>query len=131
MSRRIVLFVLTNLAILTTLTIICEIFGVGGYLTQEGLDYYSLLIFCTIYGFLTSLVSLACSRFVAKKFMRVKLINAEEEGNLQWLAIMVNDISKRAGLEKCPEVGVFRSDDMNAISGSGKYDKRIGILAGQ
>ncbi|MCL4157792.1 UNVERIFIED_CONTAM: hypothetical protein GTU68_011683 [Idotea baltica] len=122
-SKRILLFVLTNLLLIATFTVIGSFFGVEGYVTESGLNYKHLLIFCTVYGFLTSGISLACSRIVAKKFMKIKLINKEEAGNLQWLALMVDDISRRAGLEVTPEVGVYRSDDMNAFA-TGPTKKR-------
>jgi len=116
MSKRIVLFVLTNLVLIATFSVISSIFGIGNYVTANGLDYYQLLIFCGIYGVLTSVISLLTSRWVAKKFMKIKLISSEEEGNLQWLAIMTNEIAKSAGLDRCPEVGVYRSEDMNAFA---------------
>lgn len=116
MSKRILLFVITNLVIITTFSFLCSLFGVGNYVTADGLSYLQLLIFCTLYGFIASFISLAFSRIVAKKFMKVKIIKSDEESSLQWLAVMVNDIAKRAGLDRCPEVGVYRSDEMNAFA---------------
>ena len=116
MAKRIVLFVLTNLLVITTFAILASVFGLESYVTEQGLDLKQLFIFCLIFGFISSLVTLAISRWSAKKLCGVKLISPEEDGNLQWLAVMVADISKRAGLEVCPEIGVYRSDDANAFA---------------
>ncbi len=70
--KRIGLFVLVNLLVLTTIGIITTLLGIGPYMTAAGLDYYSLFIFAAIIGFTGSLISLALSRWTAKRMMNVR-----------------------------------------------------------
>lgn len=116
MPKRILLFLVSNILFITTISVICWVFGIERYATSQGIDYQALLLICVIYGFGASFLSLAFSRVMAKYLMGVKLINSAEDGNLQWLAVMVEDIAKRAGLPAMPQVGVYRSNDVNAFA---------------
>ena len=67
--KRIVLFIATNIAILIVLSIVLSLFGVGRILDEQGigLDYYNLLIFAAVFGFGGSIISLAISKWMAKR----------------------------------------------------------------
>ena len=65
--KRIVLFLATNLAIVLVLSLTMRILGVEPYLTAQGLNLSSLLIFAAVMGFGGSLISLAISKWMAKK----------------------------------------------------------------
>lgn len=116
MFKRIGLFVLTNILVLTAVTIILNIFGIGGYITATGLDYRSLMYFCLIWGMAGSLFSLALSRVMAKWMMGVKVIDPKGHSQYQWLVDMVHKVSRDAKLPAMPEVGIYQSDDINAFA---------------
>ncbi|MCI5066273.1 protease HtpX [bacterium] len=115
MAIRIALFILSNIFFVATITIVCGLLGIDSYITEEGLNYGALAGICLIYGFVASGLSLAFSRIVAKRALGVKVVRPTEQGNLQWLAILVHDLARQAGIP-APEVGVYRSDDMNAFA---------------
>lgn len=116
MGKRVLLFVLTNLLVAGTLCLIAEFSGANNYLESEGIDWTGLIAMCLVWGFAGSFISLALSRFVAKTFLKVKVVSATEPGNLQWLASMVERVAMKAGLPKPPQVGVYRSDEVNAFA---------------
>jgi heat shock protein HtpX len=64
--KRIMLFILTNLLVMLTITIIMSVFGVGSYIKEGGIDLTQLLIFSAIVGFTGAFISLAMSRWIAK-----------------------------------------------------------------
>ncbi len=73
--RRIVLFVLTNLAVIALLSIIVKLFGIDTYTYRNGgINYQGLLIMSAIVGFSGSLISLAISKWVAKWQTRAHVI---------------------------------------------------------
>ena len=123
MLGRVGLFILTNVLILTMVAIVTGLLGVGGYMTQTGLDYGALLAFCLIWGMVGSFVSLALSRWMAKKLMRVHLVSPEKPGELGWFRDMVYHLAKRADLPAMPEVGIYESNDLNAFA-TGPTKKR-------
>ena len=75
MGKRIVLFLLTNLAIVVMLSFVLSILGVGSYIGPYGLDIQSLAIFCFVWGMGGAFISLQMSRWIAKRATGVKLID--------------------------------------------------------
>ena len=115
--RRIGLFLVLNIAIIFTISIVLRLFNVQPYLTQHGINYKELLIFCFIWGMGGALISLGLSRQMARWAMGVKVINPETAtGDKQRLIEMVTRLSKKARLKAVPEVGIFHSTDINAFA---------------
>ena len=75
MGKRVVLFLVTNLAIVLTLSIILSLLGVGRYIGPNGLDLGSLAIFCFVWGMGGAFISLQMSRWSAKRMTGVRLVN--------------------------------------------------------
>jgi heat shock protein HtpX len=75
MAKRIFLFILTNVLVIATISIVTSLLGVRGWMTAQGIDYQSLLIFCAIWGFGGSFISLALSKKMAKWMMRVQVLD--------------------------------------------------------
>jgi heat shock protein HtpX len=116
-GKRIILFIAMNMLIMVTLSIVMSVLGVQPYITQYGIDYQSLMIFCLIWGFGGAFISLALSRIMAKWMTGVKLISPDSrDSDEQWLYSTVKRMSERAGLPKAPEVGVYPSDEINAFA---------------
>lgn len=115
MLKRVVLFLATNLAVIVLISILLHLFGVRYYLTNQGIDYRSLLIFAMIIGFTGSFVSLFTSKFMAKMAYGVQVI--DQPGNAQeaWLVAKVQELAKQAGIGM-PEVGIYRSPEANAFA---------------
>jgi heat shock protein HtpX len=115
--KRILLFVATNLAIMVTLSIVLGILGIGGYrLPGGGLDYTALMVFCLVWGMGGAFISLAISRFVAKRAMGVQLVDGRTgQAEFDWLHATVRQLTERAGLPM-PEVGVYDSPEVNAFA---------------
>lgn len=117
LAKRVMVFVAVNALILVTITIVMTILGVQPYLSQQGIDYRSLMIFCLIWGMGGAFISLGLSRVMAKMMMRVKVIppNSSDPGARELLAT-VHRLSQAAGLSKMPEVGVYDSPEVNAFA---------------
>lgn len=130
MFKRIGLFLLTNILVVATISIIMSVFGVQPYLTANGLDYNNLLIFCLIWGFVGSGISLLMSKFMAKKMMGVQVFDARDP-RFGSLVNRVHRLAKAANLPKMPEVGVYESPDINAFAtGPSKSNSLVAVSTG-
>ena len=129
--KRILLFVLTNLAIMVTLSIVMALLGVGGFLTPTGVDYVALAMFSLVWGFGGALISLALSRWMAKTAMGVQLVDGRTgHAELDWLYSTVEQLSRKAGLPM-PEVGVYESAEVNAFAtGPSKSRSLVAVSSG-
>ena len=113
--KRIFLFVVTNLAVLALLSVVLfiveRVFGVN--LARGGLG--GLLVFAAIFGFGGSLISLAMSKWTAKRIMGVRVITAPQSDLERWLLATVKRLADQAGIGM-PEVGIFDAEEMNAFA---------------
>jgi heat shock protein HtpX len=117
MIKRVSLFILTNFIVILTLSFFSSIFHIQPYLHKHGLNYGSLLVFCLIWGFGGSFISLLLSRFTAKKLMGVEIINPNiADPEYQALLKLIHDLSKKAGIKKMPQVGIYPSEEINAFA---------------
>jgi len=133
MFKRIGLFLLTNLLILVTISIIFTLFGIRGYIENDGINFVSLLIFSGIIGFTGSIISLLISRWMAKRMMGVKVIDPDGPGDetARWLVREVHALAKKAGMKKMPEVGIYPSSEINAFAtGPSKNKSLVAVSAG-
>ncbi|CAG9620052.1 protease HtpX [Sutcliffiella rhizosphaerae] len=133
MAKRIFFFILTNVLVLTTITIIFMLTGAGNYITANGIDYGALLIFSAIIGFTGAFISLLMSRWMAKKMMNVKVIDPDGPMNSRERQIveMVHRMSRAAGITKMPEVGIYHSPEVNAFAtGPSKNRSLVAVSAG-
>jgi len=103
--KRIVLFLATNLAIVLVLSFTMRILGVEPYLTANGLNLGSLLIFAAVMGFGGSFISLAISKWMAKKSMGVRVIETPSNSTEFWLMETIRKYSADARIGM-PEVGI-------------------------
>jgi heat shock protein HtpX len=117
MAKRILLFVVTNLAIMATISVVLGVLGVSGYIGANGqLNYGALMVFCLAYGFIGAGASLLMSRAIAKMTLGVRLINGQSgDGSMDWLYRTVGRLAQQAQLPM-PEVGVYDSPEVNAFA---------------
>jgi heat shock protein HtpX len=130
--KRIFLLVATNVAILLVLSVTLRLFGVDRILDEQGvgLDLNALLIFSAVLGFSGSLISLALSKFIAKRMMGVRVIDQPRDANEAWLVETVRRQAAAAGIGM-PEVGVFDAPDMNAFAtGPRKNNALVAVSTG-
>src|ERR1051326_5088260 len=114
-GKRVLLLVVVNVLVMVTITLVLGLLRVGNYFPHGGLG--SLAIFCLVWGFAGSFVSLALSRLMAKWMMGVQIIPPETmDPTLQRLVETVHGLARAAGLPKLPEVGVYESDEVNAFA---------------
>jgi heat shock protein HtpX len=113
--KRIALFLATNIAILLVLSIAMRVFGIEPYLNEHGLNLTSLLFVAAVMGFGGSFISLAISKWMAKKSMGVRVVETPSNSTEFWLVDTVKKFAADAGIGM-PEVGIFDSPDVNAFA---------------
>jgi heat shock protein HtpX len=128
--KRIVLFLATNMAIVLVLSVTMRILGVEPYLNANGLNLSSLLIFAAVFGFGGSFISLAISKWMAKKSMGVRVIETPSNSTEFWLVDTVKKYSADAGIGM-PEVGIFDTPQVNAFAtGMNKNNALVAVSSG-
>jgi heat shock protein HtpX len=129
MFKRFFLFALTNILVMVTVSIVLSVLGVNHYITAQGLNYSSLMVFCLVWGFVGSGISLMLSKFMAKKMMGVEIV--DERGQYAELVHKVHSLSRAAGLTKMPEVGVYQSPEVNAFAtGPSRNNSLVAVSSG-
>ncbi|MBC7692867.1 MAG: protease HtpX [Methylotenera sp.] len=117
MFKRIGLFLLLNILVVTTLSVVAHFLGIGNYITRYGMDYNSLAAFCLLWGMGGAFISLAMSRVMAKWMMGVQVIDPNtRDPQLQELVQTVYGLARSAGLPKMPQVGIYDSPELNAFA---------------
>ena len=124
---RIFLFLATNLAILVIASITLKLLGVDRF---TGQNYGSLLVFCAVFGFAGSIISLLLSKWMAKMGTRTQVITQPQTRHEQWLLQTVEQLSREAGI-KMPEVGIFPDHAANAFAtGWNRNDALVAVSQG-
>ncbi|MCE8020190.1 protease HtpX [Halomonas sp. MCCC 1A11036] len=127
---RILLFLGTNLAVIVVASITLRLLGVEGYLTEQGMNFNALLIFCFIVGMAGSMISLFMSKWMAKRGTGTVVITQPSNSTEKWLLDTVAELSQQAGIEM-PEVGIFPAQQSNAFAtGWNKNDALVAVSAG-
>lgn len=111
------LFLLTNIAVILVLSVVLRLLGVDSILDQSGtgLNYYNLLVFAAVFGFGGAFISLALSKWTAKRLTGARVITAPQNASQSWLLETVRNQASRAGIGM-PEVAVFDSPAPNAFA---------------
>ena len=124
--KRILLFLATNLAIVVLLGIVLRLLGVESILDESGtgLNLGALLIFAAVFGFAGSFISLAISKWTAKRMMGVRVIGQPANATESWLVNTVRNQAQQAGIGM-PEVGVFDSPEPNAFATGARRDAAL------
>ncbi len=122
--KRILLFLATNFAILIVASVTLRLLGVEPWLNENGIDFTSLLIFGAVIGFGGAFVSLALSRWMAKRAMGVQVIDQPRNDHEAWLLETVRRLAQQAGIGM-PEIGWFESPLPNAFATGARRDKSL------
>jgi heat shock protein HtpX len=115
--KRVFLYLLTNLAIMLVLGVVISVFGLGQVLDEQGidLDLQALLVLSAVVGMTGSVVSLAMSKFMAKRMTNAQVIEVAHTEQEEWLFKTVQRQAQAAGIGM-PEVAIYDAPDMNAFA---------------
>ncbi len=129
---RILLFLATNIAVVLVASVMLRLLGVEYYLTPHGLNLNSLILFGIVFGFGGAFVSLALSKWMAKKFTGLHMVDTQAPAGAQqrWLVDTVRELSEQAKIAM-PEVGIMPMEDANAFAtGARRNSSLVAISQG-
>ena len=115
MFKRISLFLITNLAIVLVLSFTARLLGLDRFLTANGLNLGGLLMFAALFGFGGSFISLALSKWMAKRATGAQVIENPSNPTERWLVETVRRHAQLAGIGM-PEVAVYEAPEINAFA---------------
>lgn len=129
--KRVFLFLATNLAVVLVLGVVMRLLGIDSYLAAEGgLNYTSLLVFASVFGFGGAFISLAISKWSAKHMTGAVVIDTPSSPVEQWLVQTVQRQAQMAGIGM-PEVAIYDSPDVNAFAtGMSKNNALVAVSSG-
>lgn len=127
--KRIILFVLTNLAVVLVLGVVASLLGVNRFLTSNGLNLTALLGYALIMGFGGAIISLLISKPVAKWSSGVQVIQQPSNADEKWLVDTVRKLADKSGIGM-PEVGVFEGDPNAFATGAFKNSALVAVSTG-
>ena len=127
--KRILLFVMTNLAVVVVLGIVANLLGVNRFLTANGLNLGALLGFALVMGFGGAIISLLISKPVAKWSAGVRVIDQPQNVDEAWIVETVRKFADKAGIGM-PEVGIFEGDPNAFATGAFKNSALVAVSTG-
>ena len=128
--KRTLLFLATNLGIMLVLSVTMRLLGVEPYLTANGLNMGSLLIFAAVMGMGGAFISLAISKWTAKRMTGARVIENPQTSSEVWLVETVRRQAQIAGIGM-PEVAIFDSPAVNAFAtGMNKNNALVAVSTG-
>ena len=127
--KRILLLIATNLAVMLVLSIVVSVLGFDRWLTANGIDYLSLLVFSAIFGFGGAFISLLMSKVIAKMSVGAQTIDGSEGSTQFWLVQTVERLAREAGIAK-PEVAIYEGAPNAFATGAFKNDSLVAVSTG-
>jgi len=128
--KRVLLLIATNVAVMLVLSVVASLLGLDQFLTQEGLNLTALLIFSALFGFGGSFISLLLSKFMAKRSMGVRLIDAQSRDSTEaWIYQTVERLARRANIGM-PEVGIYEGEANAFATGANKNAALVAVSTG-
>src|SRR6218665_1496409 len=125
--KRILLFVLTNLAVVLVLGVVASLLGVNRYLTGNGLNLGALLGFALVMGFGGAFISLLISKTMAK--WSASAIGSGGSPDERWIVETVRKLASQAGIGM-PEVGIFDGAPNAFATGAFKNSALVAVSTG-
>src|SRR3990170_4685539 len=123
--KRIFLFIMTNLAVVFVINITLRLLGVDRWLDETGgINFTALLVLSAVIGFAGSLVSLAMSKWSAKRMVGAKVIENPVDPTERWLVETVHKQAQAAGIGM-PEVAIYDAPDVNAFATGMRRDSAL------
>jgi heat shock protein HtpX len=127
--KRIVLFLLTNVAVLAVITIVLKLLGLDGAMSEQGMALGPLLAFSAVLGFAGAIISLLMSKPMAKWSTGAKVIDGSEGSTQRWLVETVRRLAGTAGIGM-PEVAVYEGEPNAFATGAFKNSALVAVSTG-
>ncbi|MFZ6674023.1 protease HtpX [Undibacterium sp. Rencai35W] len=127
--KRIVLFLATNLAVMLVMSLVLSMLGVNRYLTANGLNMGTLMVFSLVVGFTGAIFSLLISKPMAKWSTGARVIDAPSSSTELWLVNTVKALAERAGIGM-PEVAVYDGEANAFATGAFKNSALVAVSTG-
>jgi heat shock protein HtpX len=127
--KRILLLVVTNLAVMVVLSIVVSVLGVDQWLMAEGINYFSLLVFSAIFGFGGAFISLLMSKTIAKMSVGAQVIDGSEGSTQYWLVQTVHKLADAARIGR-PEVAVYEGPANAFATGAFRDSALVAVSTG-
>jgi heat shock protein HtpX len=127
--KRVILFLVTNLAVMVVLTIVCDLLGVNQALAANGLNLGALLVFSAIIGFGGAFISLLLSKTMAKWSTGAKVITSPQSEGETWLLATVKRLADKAGIAM-PEVAMYEGAPNAFATGAFKNSALVAVSTG-
>jgi heat shock protein HtpX len=127
--KRIVLFVLTNLAVMVVLGIVASLLGVNRFLTANGLNLGTLLGFSLVMGFGGAIISLLLSKPMAKWSTGAQVITRPQSADEAWIMDTVQRLSAKAGIAM-PEVAIYEGEPNAFATGAFRDSALVAVSTG-
>ena len=127
--KRILLLIVTNLAVMLVLGVVASLLGVNRYLTANGLNLGALLGFAMVMGFGGAFISLLISKPMAKWTTGAQVITQPQNADEAWIVDTVRRLSERAGLQM-PEVAIYEGEPNAFATGAFKNSALVAVSTG-
>jgi heat shock protein HtpX len=127
--KRVLLLIVTNLAVMVVLSIVVSVLGVDRWLLANGIAYGQLLWFSAIFGFGGAFISLLMSKFIAKASVGAQTIDGSEGTNEYWLVQTVHKLAEAAGVGK-PEVALYEGPANAFATGAFRDSALVAVSSG-
>lgn len=127
--KRIVLFLGTNLAVMLVLSVVLNLLGANRFLTANGLDIPTLLVFSVVVGFTGSFISLLMSKPMAKWSTGAHVVSGNEGATERWLVSTVQQLAQKAGIGM-PEVAIYEGAPNAFATGAFKNSALVAVSTG-
>jgi heat shock protein HtpX len=127
--KRIALFLATNIAVVLVMSVVLSMLGVDNYMTANGLDLGTLMVFSLVVGFTGSIFSLLISKPMAKWTTGARVIDAPSSSTELWLVDTVKRLADRAGIGM-PEVAVYQGEPNAFATGAFKNSALVAVSTG-
>jgi heat shock protein HtpX len=127
--KRILLFVMTNLAVMVVLGIVINLFGLHRFINEAGLNVGGLLVFSLVVGFGGATISLLMSKFIAKRSTGAEIINDSRDPTHAWIVETVRRFADKAGINM-PEVGIYEGPPNAFATGAFKNSALVAVSTG-
>jgi heat shock protein HtpX len=127
--KRVLLFLVTNLAVGLVLTVVLSVLGVNRYLVGTGLNVPMLAVYSIVVGFVGSFISLLMSKFMAKFATGARVIDPPQTADEAWIVSTVHKLADAAGIGR-PEVAIYEGEPNAFATGAFKNDALVAVSTG-
>ena len=127
--KRIFLFLLTNVAVVAVLGLVTSLLGINHYLTAQGINYTSLLVYAFVIGFTGAIISLLMSKTMAKTSMGLHMIDQPRNADEAWIVDTVRRLAAEAKIGM-PEVGIYDGAPNAFATGAFKNSALVAVSTG-